>query len=139
MTEQRRDAGTGPDNVIRAHHRELAALMADGSDPRVRLVNLLRLSEAMVHRAMAEDWEAVDAMERQRRADLDACFGPGLDIDGAPAMIEAVAVLLQLNEKLLALVAAARERAASASRAAQGAGAAVRAYRGVPARPRRGS
>lgn len=81
------------------------------ADLRFRLARLLLCSEHMLGRAREGGWEEVEALERERRADLQDCFANALDVDDSDAVREAVAALMHINEQLVALVGQARREA----------------------------
>lgn len=78
-------------------------------DLRFRLARLLRYSEEMLVCAQLGDWETVEAMERERRPELEDCFARALDSSDSAVIMEAVATLMHLNEQLVKLVRQARE------------------------------
>jgi transposase len=68
------------------------------------------MTQEMLERAREEDWDAVAERERERRDDLRRCFTEATPAEHGELVAEALAALLHLNEELMALLAAARER-----------------------------
>ena len=75
-----------------------------------RLARVLLMTQEMLERALEEDWDAVAERERERRDDLRRCFTEATPAEHGELVAEALAALLHLNEELMALLAAARER-----------------------------
>lgn len=75
---------------------------------RFQLARVLRLTETMLQHAEAGDWEELETLERQRKDELDQCF----DLQNAQPSLEvaeALTALMSLNERIVALVRAARD------------------------------
>ncbi|HWK54171.1 MAG TPA: flagellar protein FliT [Hyphomicrobiales bacterium] len=94
---------------------------------RFQLARVLRLTETMLQRAEAGAWEELEMLERERKDELDQCFDmqcaqPSLDV------AEALAALVHLNERIVALVREARDALGAAHRAESGRHRAAGAY-----------
>ncbi|MFK7828959.1 MAG: flagellar protein FliT [Congregibacter sp.] len=74
-----------------------------------RLAGVLNLTRDMIQMAGNGDWDGVAKMERVRRDDLQQCFLDPFDADQGELVSEALAVMLHLNEELMALLAGARD------------------------------
>ena len=61
--------------------------------------------------AEAEDWPALEMLDRERAAELSQCFDESVAADESPLVSEAIAALLTLNDRLVERVAQARGRA----------------------------
>lgn len=77
------------------------------SKQRFQLARLLRSTEEILHCAQIADWESVEILERQRQAELTACFA-GDDEDSSPLIAEALATLLHMNNQITDLVKKAK-------------------------------
>lgn len=74
-----------------------------------RLAGVLTMTREMVELAGRGDWDSVAELERVRRDDLQQCFLDPLSADQGELVAEALAVMLHLNEELMALLAGARD------------------------------
>lgn len=77
------------------------------NEQRFQLAHLLRSTEEILHCAQLGDWESVEILERQRQAELAACFA-GDDADSSPLVAEALATLLHMNNQITELVKKAK-------------------------------
>lgn len=74
---------------------------------RFQLARLLRSTEEILHCAQLGDWQSVETLEKQRQAELAACFTGGSEED-SPLVAEALAALLHMNNQLTFLVREAK-------------------------------
>ncbi len=74
-----------------------------------RIAEVLTLTRNMLERAGEGDWEAVSDMERQRREGLRECFSQMTAPEHNELVAEALAVMLHLNEELMASLKTARD------------------------------
>jgi hypothetical protein len=82
-------------------------LEQEQSHQRFRLASLLRSTEEVLHCAQIGDWESVETMEKQRQAELVACFS-GDNAEASPLIAEALATLLYMNNQIADLVKQAK-------------------------------
>jgi hypothetical protein len=74
-----------------------------------RLADVLVLTRDMLEQARAGDWDAVTALEQRRRDDLKSCFAGATSAEHSELVAEALAVILHLNEELMACLRTARD------------------------------
>lgn len=76
---------------------------------RIQLARLLQLTEKMLEYAQVGEWAEVEALEMQRKDELDMCYEMQQQ---APSLLiaEALATLLYLNDQIVALVKIARNK-----------------------------
>jgi len=74
---------------------------------RFQLARLLRSTEEILHCAQLGDWQSVESLEKQRQAELAACFAGGSEED-SPLVAEALATLLHMNNQITTLVKKAK-------------------------------
>jgi len=79
---------------------------------RRQLANLLTITESMIGHACNAEWEDIAKLEVNRKVELDQCFSIPVSDQDPPVIIEAIATLLHLNDKLVEAVAIARQQAA---------------------------
>lgn len=98
-----------------------------------RLARVLVMTREMIEHADTGDWEWVADMERQRRDDLNLCFSDAVPLAESEVMAEALAVLLHLNEELMARLKVARKAAMEQGRTFSRKRNALSSYQGVEA------
>jgi hypothetical protein len=74
-----------------------------------RLAVVLTTTRQMLEHAGAGEWDDVAELERGRREDLQLCFSQTVAPEHNELVAEALAVMLHLNEELMALLATARD------------------------------
>jgi len=74
-----------------------------------RLVHVIGLTQQMLRHADNGEWDQVASMEMERRDDMLACFADGPPPVDSELVAEAVAMLLHLNEELMAKLKEARQ------------------------------
>ncbi len=74
-----------------------------------RLADVLTLTRKMLDHAAEGDWDSVTAMEQRRRDDLRVCFQESTAPEHGELVAEALAVILHMNEELMAKLRAARD------------------------------
>lgn len=94
---------TAADNVIDT--------LKPGPDagPYQRLASVLSMTREMVDLANAGEWDDVATLERSRRDDLQQCFASPVSPEHGELVAEALAVMLHLNEELMAKLSGARD------------------------------
>lgn len=92
--------------------------IATRSDQCALLSKALLTTREMHHAAVAGDWDVVSEHEATRRDWIQACFEEPVVPEHAHLFSEALAVILHLNEEVMATLQDARE-AASAKHAGQ--------------------
>jgi len=83
--------------------------MSDQAQQCWRLAQLLTLTRQMLVHADQGQWEQVADRELERREDLAACFSDSVPAANTELIAEAMAVLLHLNEELMAKLKIARD------------------------------
>ncbi|PLW68289.1 flagellar protein FliT [Pseudohalioglobus lutimaris] len=96
-----------------------------------RLATVLEMTRRMVACADAGDWESVAEIERERRDDLKLCFSQSIPLAESDVVAEALAVLLHLNEELMARLKVARETVMRQGREFSRKRSALSSYQGV--------
>ena len=74
-----------------------------------RLAGVLEQTRDMLDHARGGDWDQVAELERGRRDDLQRCFTEPVSQEQGELVAEALAVILHLNEELMALLGDARD------------------------------
>lgn len=75
---------------------------------RFQLARLITLSEEMLEHARDGGWEQVEALELQRRVELEECFA--LQNEHPSLLIaQALATLIHINDQMVSLVRQARD------------------------------
>ena len=92
--------------------------IASRSDQCALLSKVLLITREMHHAAVAGDWDVVTEHEATRRDWIQTCFEEPVAPEHAQLFSEALAVMLHLNEEVMAKLQDARE-AASAKHAGQ--------------------
>lgn len=87
----------------------LAAMESGHSGQYQRLANVLNTTRDMLELAGEGEWDRVAELERERRDDLAKCFDTPISEEHGELVAEALAVMLHLNEELMALLSSARE------------------------------
>ena len=87
-----------------AHEKEIHDRQA-----RFQLARLITLSEQMLEHAKAGSWLEVEEMEIIRRVELEECFAMQHE---QPSLLvaQALATLIHINEQIVGIVRAAREK-----------------------------
>lgn len=94
--------------LVNSRVADAAALAEDEQNKqRFRLARLLRSTEEILHCAQLGDWASVESMEKQRQAELVACFS-GDNSEPSPLIAEALATLLLMNNQIAELVKKAK-------------------------------
>ncbi|MEW5973016.1 MAG: flagellar protein FliT [Pseudomonadota bacterium] len=91
------------------------------------LRTLTELSEVMLSKARAGDWDALPELEQQRSALIQQCF-PLQDIGDIEAARLALQGLLQANDELVRLAGEARSALASELGQLRSASSAIKSY-----------
>jgi len=88
------------------------------------LANVLLLTQNMLRSAREGEWDAVTALENDRRELLHECFATAVPEEHSELFSEALAAMLHLNEELIAEVEQAKadvaERQLGQARTRQG-------------------
>ena len=87
----------------------LTAIEAGAIGQYERLARVLTTTRDMLSLARESDWDRIAELERERRDDLAKCFDTPVSEEHGELVAEALAVMLHLNEELMALLADARE------------------------------
>jgi hypothetical protein len=98
-----------------------------------RLARVLVMTRKMVEHADAGDWETVADIEQERREDLKLCFSQAIPMAENDVVAEALAVLLHLNEELMARLKVARSAVMQQGREFSRKRTALTSYQGVEA------
>lgn len=108
-----------------------------GADPGPcqRLAGVLTMTRDMLNSAEDGDWERVARLERRRRDDLARCFSEAPSPEHGELVAEALAVILHLNEELMARLRDARESVLQQGVAQVRTRAAIGRYRDVKGAP----
>jgi hypothetical protein len=96
-----------------------------------RLASVLEMTRKMVECADAGDWESVADIEKARRDDLKLCFSQAIPLAESDVVAEALAVLLHLNEELMARLKVARSTVMKQGREFSRKRSALTSYQGV--------
>jgi len=90
--------------------RCLEALLARRGQCAV-LANVLTRTSRMLEAARSDDWPLVTAMENKRSQLVKQCFSEPVGAENSELFSEALAIMLHMNEELVALLEAAKEDA----------------------------
>ena len=83
--------------------------LAEQSGQCVDLASVLLATDDMLKAAREGRWDRVSEVEAMRRKRLDRCFAQPIMPENSELFSEAIAVMLHLNEELVAVVQQARE------------------------------
>ena len=83
--------------------------LAEQSGQCVDLASVLLATDDMLKAAREGYWDRVSEVEAMRRKRLDRCFAQPIMPENSELFSEAIAVMLHLNEELVAVVQQARE------------------------------
>ena len=75
------------------------------------LANVLTRTSRMLEAARSGDWPLVTAMENKRSQLVKQCFSEPVGAENSELFSEALAIMLHMNEELVALLEAAKEDA----------------------------
>lgn len=75
------------------------------------LANVLTRTSRMLEAARSDDWPLVTAMENKRSQLVKQCFSEPVGAENSELFSEALAIMLHMNEELVALLEAAKEDA----------------------------
>ena len=75
------------------------------------LANVLTRTSRMLEAARSDDWPLVTAMENKRSQLVKQCFSEPVVAENSELFSEALAIMLNMNEELVALLEAAKEDA----------------------------
>jgi len=75
------------------------------------LANVLVRTQRMLEAARADDWPVVTALENKRSQLLKRCFSETVAPENSELFSEALAIMLHLNEELVALLNQAKTQA----------------------------
>ena len=75
------------------------------------LANVLTRTSRMLEAARSDDWPLVTAMENKRSQLVKQCFSEPVGAENSELFSEALAIMLHMNEELVALLEAAKEGA----------------------------
>ena len=75
------------------------------------LANVLMRTHRMLEAARSDDWPLVTAMENKRNQLVKQCFSEPVGAENSELFSEALAIMLHMNEELVALLEAAKEDA----------------------------
>ena len=84
--------------------------LAEQSGQCLDMASVLLATDEMLKSAQAGYWERVSDLEATRRKRLDRCFAQPIMPENSELFSEALAVMLHLNEELVAAVEQAREQ-----------------------------
>jgi hypothetical protein len=76
------------------------------------LADILMMTEGMLEQARNNQWEEVTRLEEQRREALNVCFSSDIPVEQTKIFSEALAVMLHMNEELIALLENAKAEVA---------------------------
>ena len=76
------------------------------------LANVLTRTSRMLEAARSGDWPLVTAMENKRSQLVKQCFSEPVGAENSELFSEALAIMLHMNEELVALLEDAKARAA---------------------------
>jgi len=75
------------------------------------MANVLTRTSRMLDAARSGDWPLVTAMENKRSQLVKQCFSEPVGAENSELFSEALAIMLHMNEELVALLEAAKEDA----------------------------
>ena len=84
--------------------------LAEQSGQCLDMARVLLATDEMLNSAQEGYWERVSDLEATRRKRLDRCFAQPIMPENSELFSEALAVMLHLNEELVAAVEQAREQ-----------------------------
>lgn len=88
----------------------LLTRLAEQSGQCLDLASVLLATDEMLNAAQGGHWDRVSELESSRRKRLDRCFAQTILPENSELFSEALAVMLHLNEELVAVVQQAREQ-----------------------------
>ena len=86
--------------------------LAEQSGQCLDLASVLLATDEMLNAAQGGHWDRVSELESSRRKRLDRCFAQTILPENSELFSEALAVMLHLNEELVALLNEAKANAA---------------------------
>ena len=92
------------------------------------LANVLTRTSRMLVAAQSGDWALVTAMENKRSQLIKQCFSSPVSEENSALFSEALAIMLHMNEELVALLQAAKANAAVRHKGDRGAREAIGRY-----------
>ena len=92
------------------------------------LANVLTRTSRMLVAAQSGDWALVTAMENKRSQLIKQCFSEPVSEENRALFSEALAIMLHMNEELVALLEAAKANAAVRHKGDRGAHEAIGHY-----------
>ena len=92
------------------------------------LANVLTRTSRMLVAAQSGDWALVTAMENKRSQLIKQCFSEPVSEENSALFSEALAIMLHMNEELVALLEAAKANAAVRHKGDRGAHEAIGHY-----------
>lgn len=84
--------------------------LAEQSGQCLDMASVLLATDEMLKAAQSGSWDRVSELESSRRKRLDRCFTQPIMPENSELFSEALAVMLHLNEELVAVVQQAREQ-----------------------------
>ena len=84
--------------------------LAEQSGQCLDMASVLLATDEMLKAAQGGHWDRVSDLEATRRRRLDRCFAQPIMPENSEVFSEALAVMLHLNEELVAAVQQAREQ-----------------------------
>jgi len=91
---------------------QLLARLSQRSGQCLDLANVLLATDEMLESAQLGDWDRVAELEVTRRKRLSLCFSQPLTAENTQVFSEALAIMLHLNEELVALLENAKAHVA---------------------------
>ncbi|MDB2316401.1 flagellar protein FliT [Luminiphilus sp.] len=89
---------------------QLDMLLARGHQSAL-LANILVRTQRMLEAARSDDWPVVTILEKKRSQLVKQCFSEPVGAENSELFSEALAIMLHMNEELVALLEAAKEDA----------------------------
>ena len=80
------------------------------------MANVLTRTSRMLDAARSGDWTLVAAMENKRSQLVKQCFSEPVSAENSEIFSEALAIMLHMNEELVALLESAKAEVAAATR-----------------------
>ena len=80
------------------------------------MANVLTRTSRMLDAARSGDWTLVAAMENKRSQLVKQCFSEPVSAENSEIFSEALAIMLHMNEELVALLESAKAEVASATK-----------------------
>ena len=84
--------------------------LAEQSGQCLDIASALLATEEMLKAAKGGDWDRVSELDSSRKKRIDRCFSQPIMIESTELFSEALAVMLHLNEELVAVVQQTREQ-----------------------------